>query len=93
MKNKYVDAIMHAVAQHVVCSIARDASSRYPNPNRVGRNAMNAIENITTLETMGEGGGGLNDLSKLLNKQPKNNEDLVLNAIKSIEARLTKANL
>ena len=51
--NKYIGAVKHALAQHAVCSIARDAASKYPNVNRTARNASDAIESINQLDAIG----------------------------------------
>ena len=98
---KYIDNIKHALAQHAVCSIARDAASKYPNVNRTARNAGNAIEAINQLDAIGN---AQQNMVPVITQQltppvdpPVTPQPDVLNGIvatlEDINARLKKANL
>ena len=78
---KYIDNIKHALAQHAVCSIARDAASKYPNPNRVARGASNKIPAITQ------------QLQQPAAPVVPDATAQLMTLVKDIDARLKKANL
>ena len=93
---KYIDGIKHALAQHAVCSIARDAASKYPNVNRVARGASNAIEAINQLDAISTTQTNmLPAITKQLNASNLETDIVskMLATIEDINTRLKKANL
>ena len=93
---KYIDGIKHALAQHAVCSIARDAASKYPNVNRVARGASNAIDAIGQLDAISTTQTNMVPaITQQLNAPAVQNDVLtnLVNSIEDINTRLKKANL
>ena len=91
--NNEIAVILKALVQHQVCAIARDAGSRFPNTNRVGRQAMLAIENVMQLQAMSNGTNinSIGDLTKLLNAPDKSQQigfDQVIDQLNGITTRL-----
>ena len=96
--NKYIDAVKHALAQHAVCSIARDAASKYPNPNRVARGASNTLEAISQLDAIGNAQANMIPAITQQLQQPAapvvpDATAQLMTLVKDIDARLKKANL
>ena len=97
---KYIDSIKHALAQHAVCSIARDAASKYPNVNRTARNASNAIESINQLDAIGNAQANMvpvitQQLTQPVNPPAPQPDALgtIMSKLDDMDARLKKANL
>tara|TARA_R100001443_G_scaffold68213_1_gene76980 strand:- start:137 stop:439 length:303 start_codon:yes stop_codon:yes gene_type:complete len=96
--NKYIDAVKHALAQHAVCSIARDAASKYPNGNRVARGASNTLEAINQLDAIGATQQNMVPVITQQLQQPvapvvPDATAQLMTLVKDIDARLKKANL
>ena len=87
--NSSIEVILKALVQHQVCAIARDAGSRFPNSNRVGRQAMLAIENVMQLQAMSNGTNinSIGDLTKMLS-QPEATKDVTPKWARAISDRL-----
>ena len=100
-ETKYIDNIKHALAQHAVCSIARDAAGRYPNTNRVARGASNAIESILQLDAIGNAQTNMlpaitQQLTPPVDPPVPPQPDVlsgIVATLEDINARLKKANL
>ena len=90
--DKIIQALLKALAQHTMCSIARDAGGKYPNPNRVGRQVLNMIDTLNQVSAMGQG-QTINPLSSLAGLLQQGNEvkqpDVGAMLVK-IDARLAK---
>ena len=57
--NKYGEAVAKVLLQHWMASAARDAGSRYPNTARVGRNAVNVLDQINLITSQVNGQGNI----------------------------------